>query len=88
MGSPGSLTCRKKAAGFVQGIPLPEANEGTVTIHPKGTDPNATYFFENDETGETRTIAGKDLIQAGFTIVLPTRSGAIWFYRSVHSEHH
>jgi hypothetical protein len=39
------------------------------------------YFFENAETGETRTISGEELIREGFTLALPARSGAIWFYR-------
>lgn len=71
----------EKGRGFVQGIRLPAAKEATFTIHPKEIDPNAMYLFENDETGETRSIAGKDLIQTGFTFALPPRSGAIWFYR-------
>ena len=66
--------------GLVQGIRLPASPEETLTIHPKGR-PDARYFFENAETGETRDIAGKDLIRDGFTFALPARSGAIWFYR-------
>lgn len=73
----------EKGRGFLQGIRLPEAKEGTFTIHPEAIDANAAYVFENEETGETRNIAGKDLIQTGFTFTLPARSGAIWFYRSI-----
>ena len=67
--------------GLVQGIRLPACPEETITIHPKGIRPEATYFFENAETGETRTISGEELIREGFTLALPARSGAIWFYR-------
>ncbi len=71
----------EKEQGFLQAIRLPAAKEGTLTIHPKGIDPRAVYLFENAETGETREIAGKDVISIGFTFALPPRSGAIWFYR-------
>jgi hypothetical protein len=54
--------------------------------------PDARYFFENAETGETRDIPGKDVIRDGFTFALPARNGVIWFYRhgegvGVSSEH-
>ena len=49
----------EKGRGLVQGIRLPASEEGTLTIHPKGIDPNATYVFENDETGETKRHRGK-----------------------------
>jgi alpha-galactosidase len=78
----------ERGRGFIQGIRLPAAEEGTLTIHPKGIDPNALYVFENDETSETKNIAGKDLIQTGFTFTLPARSGAIWFYRRADKDSH
>jgi alpha-galactosidase len=67
--------------GFVQAIRLPAAQEETLTIHPKALDSTVTYVFENGESGETRQLAGKDLTAGGFTLRLPARSGAIWFYR-------
>jgi alpha-galactosidase len=66
--------------GFVQGIRLPAAPEETLTLHLKGIQMDATYVFTNDETGERKVIAGEALIHAGFTLALPARSGAIWFY--------
>jgi alpha-galactosidase len=78
----------EKGHGLVQGIRLPASDEGTLTIHPKGIDPHAMYLFENDETGETRDMAGKDLIQTGFTFALPARSGALWFYRRADNHSH
>ena len=72
--------CPGTGRGLIQGIRFPDAPEETVTIHPKGIDPDAMYSLENPETGETRTIPGADLIQDGFTLTLPKRSGAIWFY--------
>jgi alpha-galactosidase len=73
----------EQGQGFVQAIRLPASQEGTLTIHPKGLDSSVTYVFENGESGETREIAGKDLMANGFTFGLPARSGAIWFYRKV-----
>lgn len=73
--------CPETGCGLLQGIRLPAAPEETLTIHPKGIHPDAVYLFENAETGETRDIAGEELIHDGFTFALPARSGAIWFYR-------
>ena len=67
--------------GLVQAIRFPASPEETMTIHPNGIHPDAAYFFENAETGETRDILGRDLMDDGFTFALPARSGAIWFYR-------
>jgi alpha-galactosidase len=66
--------------GFVQGIRLPTAPEDTLTVQLKGILPDANYVFTNDETGETKLIAGEALIRDGFTLSLPARSGVIWFY--------
>jgi len=73
--------CPETGCGLIQGIRLPKCPAGTITVHPKGTRPDAMYFFENPETDETRNIFGADLIHNGFTFALPKRSGAIWFYR-------
>jgi hypothetical protein len=40
------------------------------------------YVLENAETSETRHILGESLMRDGFTLALPQRSGAIWFYRT------
>jgi alpha-galactosidase len=73
--------CPETGCGLVQGIRLPASPEETFTIHLKGIHPDAMYFFENPETGETRDISGATLIHDGFTFELPKRSGAIWLYR-------
>jgi alpha-galactosidase len=73
--------CPETGRGFVQAIRLPAAPEETLTTHPKGVCPGASYVFENPETGEARDIRGEDLLHDGFTFALPPRSGAIWFYR-------
>ncbi len=66
--------------GFVQGIRFPACAQQTLTIHPQGICAEATYRFENAETGEIKEIPGKTLLDGGFTFALPARSGAIWFY--------
>ncbi len=71
----------EKGQGFVQAIRLPASQEETLLIHPKAIDSSSTYVFENGESGESRQIAGKDLMANGFSFTLAARSGAIWFYR-------
>ncbi len=73
--------------GIIQGIRLPESPQESSTFRPQGILPNSMYFLENAETCEKKEIAGDDLIHDGFTLELPKRSGAIWFYRmKVFSE--
>ena len=67
--------------GFVQGFRFPDAPDETLTIEPKELSLDATYVFENPETGETKEISGEDLSREGFTFTMPKRSAAIWFYR-------
>jgi alpha-galactosidase len=73
--------CPERGHGLVQGIRLPACPEERITIHPQGISPDATYRFENAETGERRDLSGEDLIRTGFELTLPARSGAIWYYR-------
>lgn len=73
--------CPEAGCGLVQGIRLPDAPDETITIYPKEIRPEATYGFENAESGETKEIKGEDLVRDGFMFSLPRRSGAIWFYR-------
>jgi alpha-galactosidase len=72
--------CPETGCGFIQGIRLPAAPEETIIVRPKGIRPDAMYCFTNAETDESRDIPGNDLIQAGFPLTLPKRSGVIWFY--------
>ena len=55
--------------GLILGIRLQEAPEATKTIFLKRLLPAATYRFEN-------AVLAHD----GFTLSLPKRAGAIWFY--------
>jgi alpha-galactosidase len=76
----------EKGEGYLQGIRLPKCPQESLTIHPKALDASATYIFENPETGESKTIAGKDLAEKGFTFTQPARSGAIWIYRKAGAK--
>lgn len=72
----------ESGSGLIQGIRLPDAADETITVHPQELRSEATYRFENMETGETLTVAGAELMTVGFTLALPVRSGAVWFYQA------
>ena len=86
----------KDAAGWwCRQFDCPEEKEGFLVfvtgnrcIQPEQTvkphlDPEATYVFENEQTGERRTITGKEAME-GFAEHLPARGGSIWFYHTVN----
>jgi len=68
--------------GLIQAIRLPAAPE-ELTLRPRGLAPEATYAFENAETGERWESPGGALLEQGLNVALPPRSGAIWFYRRI-----
>ncbi len=67
--------------GMIQGIRLPACSEDRITVIPQGLIPDAIYSLENPETGQARELVGSALLSDGFTLELPRRSGAIWFYK-------
>jgi len=69
------------AEGLIHGIRLAACAAETITNYPRALRPDRRYVLDNPETGETREIAGQVLVNDGFTIALPRRSGAIWFYK-------
>ncbi len=69
--------------GLLQAIRLPAAPQASRTLYLHGLRPEAHYRFENPETGDIREADGETLLRAGFTVALPPRSGAIWFYQTV-----
>ena len=71
----------EEGRGLIQAIRLPAAPAESLRVYLQSLKADATYTFENAETGETRTHSGADLISRGFEVALPARSGAIWFYR-------
>ena len=76
----------ERGRGFIQGIRLPAAQEEALVVRPRALVPDATYVFENPETGETRELAGVALLRGGFSFALPARAGAIWCYRAKESH--
>jgi hypothetical protein len=72
--------CPEAGRGFIQGIRLPACPEESLVVHPEAISPDATYLFENPETGELRELSGQAVLRDGFTFTLARRQGAIWFY--------
>ena len=70
--------------GLVQAIRLPGSPREKLTVYPKGLQPEATYAFEEAETGETRNTDGETAMRDGLALALAPRSGTIWFYQTVH----
>lgn len=68
----------------LQAIRLPAAPAADFTIYPQAIDPAADYRFETAETAETCDLSGQDLHRDGFPVMLPARSGVIWFYQRTH----
>lgn len=68
-----------KGDGFVHIIrnTLCETESIIVNLHVCN---DSEYIIENPVTCETKTVSGKEL-SSGFTVTLPKRSGAIWFYK-------
>ena len=73
--------CPETGRGFLQGIRLPACAEQTLVVHPQAMRADAVYRFENPETGESTELAGRAVERDGFTLSLPRRQGAVWFYR-------
>ena len=67
--------------GLLQAIRLPLAPMERLIVSPQAINLQATYHFNNPETGETCTHSGSELRRDGFTFTLPPRAGAIWHYR-------
>jgi alpha-galactosidase len=72
--------CPETGRGFIQGIRLPGCPEESLSVHPEAVAPEATYLFENPESGELRELPGHAVQRDGFTFTLAKRQGAIWFY--------
>ncbi len=67
--------------GVIQAIRLAACPIDTITVYPKGLHPEMTYLLNNPESGETKEISGEALINQGFSVECPPRSGAMWFYK-------
>ena len=58
-----------------------QAKDESLTVSPFGICPECDYLFTNEETGESYTRPGREIIENGITFTQPLRSGAVWFYR-------
>jgi len=68
--------------GMIQVIRNTRCEQESITVLPKGLDENAVYELEAPEIGKTLTLSGKELMEEGFTVSIPKRSGIFWFYRA------
>lgn len=71
--------------GFIQAIRLAESRQDSITVIPRGISVDCQYVFEERESGQKLKISGAVLVRKGFTMVLPKRSGVIWFYRTINA---
>jgi alpha-galactosidase len=69
--------------GLVQAIRLAECAKERFIVHPLGLSPDQDYIFENPESDVKLEISGAALVNDGFTVELPQRSGAVWFYHCI-----
>jgi alpha-galactosidase len=76
----------EQGRGYIQAIRLPAASEDKLVVQPKALQTDSIYYFENLETGETREQTGTAVNRDGFTVVLPRREGAVWFYRTTGAK--
>ena len=67
--------------GFVHVISNTLCETDSITLKLHVCD-EAKYVIENPVSGEIKTVTGASLA-SGFTVKLPKRSGAIWFYKKV-----
>jgi alpha-galactosidase len=72
--------CPESGRGFVQAIRLPQAPQRALLVHPKALDPDATYLFENPETGQTKKLRGAKATADGIRFVRAPRQAALWLY--------
>ncbi len=69
--------------GVVQALRHVDAPDGAFTARLSGLKSDALYALSNPETGETAQVGGDELMNAGLSIALPARAGAVWMYREV-----
>ncbi len=77
--------CPDTGRGLFQAIRLQKAPNETFTGDLQALEAARVYVLENSETGETVESTGAELDRTGFTVALPIRAGAIWFYQRADS---
>ena len=78
--------CPESGCGLVQGIRFPATEEESIVVRLKAVSPDASYHFENGETGESMNIPCDRLARDGFRLALAPRTGVIWLYRKMAVE--
>lgn len=73
--------CPEHKDGFIQFVTGKGCTQEELVVKPC-LDENATYLFENEQTGQRRTMTGVEAME-GFTEKLPARSGSVWFYHAI-----
>ena len=72
----------EQGGGVVQAFRRAECSDNKLTVTLRGLDPEATYCLEDLENGETRKLAGRELMEQGLEITLAEQpSAAVIVYR-------
>lgn len=72
--------------GIVQAFRRKDAVEESQLFKLRGLDPQATYTFEDIDTGKTEKRTGRQWTQEGLLITLPSRpAAALWIYHQTQS---
>ncbi len=71
----------EQGRGFVQTIRPAACTQETFVVSPEALSKESRYVFENPESSERIEATGEQLVQQGFSVTLPVRSGALWFYQ-------
>jgi alpha-galactosidase len=64
------------AEGTVLALRRPESPFAVMAPKLQGLDPNAGYEFRDADTGETRRVSGKELMETGFRVEIAEQPGS------------
>lgn len=73
----------RQRCGFFQTIRNSRCPDESFTAYLKWIDPEKRYLLESPEFGRSAEMSGSDLLEKGFTVTLPQRTGEIWFYSEI-----
>ena len=75
--------CPEQEKGAFQVLRNSRAREDFVTVRPSAFREEAMYTLRDGESGETRTVSGREVLERGITFSQPLSSGSIWFYSAM-----
>ena len=75
--------CPEQEKGAFQVLRNSRAREDFVTVRPSAFREEAMYTLRDGESGETRTVYGREVLERGITFSQPLSSGSIWFYSAM-----